>query len=52
MLVKLYARIKSFIVTRVFAKSADSNSLITQLFQSRIANFPKALLLVSLARIQ
>ena len=31
----------------VLAKSSNSNSYITQLFKSRMANFPKTLLLVS-----
>ena len=52
MLVKVYVRIKGPSLSRVllycvFAKSANANSLITQLFKSRMANFPKTLLLVS-----
>jgi hypothetical protein len=36
----------------IFAKSANSNFQFTLLFESRIGNFPKTLLLVSRAKIQ
>ena len=41
-MLNVYARIPSSSrVYCIFAKSANSNSWITQLFKSRMANFPK-----------
>jgi hypothetical protein len=36
----------------IFAKSTNSNFQFTLLFESRIGNFPKTLLLVNWAKIQ